>query len=140
MKRPVVASTFLLVASCLAPPASAQEDFTPPHTSSTISDGARFEIVQSQLAAKWTFRLDRMCGLVHQLVSTKDGGEAWEFMSIEDHPVCKMDGKAHYQLFSSSLAAKFTFLMNTDSGRTWFIVSKKDQPDEHIWETFEPDD
>ncbi len=37
------------------------------HQQTTTPVGARFEIVQSELAAKWTFRLDRFTGRVSQL-------------------------------------------------------------------------
>jgi hypothetical protein len=119
--------------------ARAQTDFTPPHTTSTISATARYEIVQSHLAAKWTFRLDRICGTVYQLVSNKNNGLLWEQMRVEARPKCLTDGRAHFQLFSSSLAARHTFLMNTDSGTTWVLNAPKDKPDDLSWSLFEPD-
>jgi len=52
------------------------------HQQTTAPVGARFEIVQSELAAKWTFRLDRFTGQVSQLVNATGGGVAWEVMGI----------------------------------------------------------
>jgi hypothetical protein len=121
---------------------SAQElSTTPPHSSSTVSPNARYEIVQSDLAARWTFRLEKVCGYVFQLVKTQDGGAAWEIMSIQQQPNCVNDSMSHYQLFSSSLAAHHTFLMNTDTGMTWVLTShtNRDKSESLQWERFERD-
>jgi len=70
---------FLIVVYAFSPQSvRAQDEPTPPHSSSTISPSDRFEIIQSHLAAKWTFRLDRMCGFVSQLVKTSNDGTAWQ--------------------------------------------------------------
>lgn len=134
----------LLFAISIAEPLCAQDMPISPHTSSTIPQSARYEIVQSHLAAKWTFRLDRFCGKVAQLVSTKSGGMAWEDMYIEGWVGCGSVGKGEYlkpkfQLFSSSLAAKHTFLMDSDNGKTWILVSKTetDGTDTYSWEYFD---
>ena len=44
-------------------PLAAQDMPTSPHSSSTVSPSRKYEIIQSRLAARWTFRLDRMCGV-----------------------------------------------------------------------------
>jgi hypothetical protein len=105
----------------------AQERSTPPHSSTTIPPSARYEIVQSQLAAKWTFRLDRVCGQVTQLVKSKDDEVTWENMGVIGLPKCVVDAKPRYQLFSSALAARHTFLLNLDNGKTWILTSFKDE-------------
>jgi hypothetical protein len=125
MNKILIAVVSVMVAAQYANPATAQDTFIPPHTSSTISSTDRYEIVQSHLAAKWTFRLDRFCGSVSILVSTTGDGTAWQNMTVEAKPPCKLDGRTHYQLFSSSLAARHTFLMNTETGKTWLLVSHK---------------
>ncbi len=56
------------------------------HQHTTPPPGARFEVIQSELAAKWTFRLDRFTGHVAQLVKTKDDDNAWEEMPVIDLP------------------------------------------------------
>ena len=115
-----------------------QEIPIPPHSSSTLAPNARYEIVQSHLAAKWTFRLDRVCGFVSQLVKMRDGGTAWEAMPIRKLPNCVDDSARHYQLFSSSLAAGYTFLMNTDTGTTWVLTTDNNGKNEStLWELFE---
>ena len=40
------------------------DDFLSPHQYTSLPSAARFEILQSSLAAKWTFRLDRYYGRV----------------------------------------------------------------------------
>jgi hypothetical protein len=96
---------------------------TQPHATTTTSDNARYEIVQSQLAARWTFRLDRKCGGVSQLVRTAEDENAWESMSVIGLDECKSDRVAHFQIFSSGLAAKHTFLMDTSTGKTWTLTT-----------------
>ena len=128
----------VMLGAALPIPVRAQEMPVPPHSSSTISPSARYEIVQSHLAAKWTFRLDRVCGFVSQLVGTRDGGTAWEAMPIEKHPNCVGDSASHYQLFSSSLAARHTFLMNTDTGTSWVLTTRvnRDKSESALWQLF----
>ncbi len=103
--------------------AYAQEQSTPPHAATTIPASARYEIIQSHLAAKWTFRLDRVCGHVAQLIkSGKDDNAEWDGMIVFELPRCSDDGKVNYQIFSSSLAARHTFLMNLGTGETWQLM------------------
>jgi hypothetical protein len=93
------------------------------HSSTVVSNQARYEIIQSTLAARFTFRVDRVCGNVFQLVATKNDDLIWEPMSVVKLPSCNNDGKIRYQMFLSGLAARHTFLMNTDTGKTWQIRS-----------------
>ena len=126
----------LAIIVCLMPfPALAVQESASPQ-STAISNGDRYQIVQSELAAKWTFRLDRVCGSVGQLVTTADSGIAWQRMDIEALPACVLDGKPHYQLFTSGLAARHTFLMNTATGKTWVLLSDKEGG--ALWSTFAP--
>lgn len=110
--------------------AVAQDSGPSIHQMTTTPANARFEIVHSPLAAKWTFRLNRYTGHVDQLVKTASGGSAWEAMTVID-PL-KVDGTSgpRFVLFTSGLAAKFTFLLDTQSGKTWELASmKKDSTD-----------
>ena len=100
------------------------------HQSSTSPPNARFQIVQSELAAKWTFRLDRFTGQVYQLVLTKSGDNAWESMPVHGLSSIALPTKARFQIFTSGIAARHTFLIDTDSGTTWTLVTNKEkQPD-----------
>lgn len=131
--------TYLLTLAELLPiPSVAQDLPIAPHSSSTMSDSNRYEIVQSHLAAKWTFRLDRFCGFVSQLVQAKSGDMTWAAMPIEKQPTCVMDGRIYYQLFSSSLAARHTFLINTDTGTSWLLTTRvnRDKTESVAWSLF----
>jgi len=96
------------------------------YSSTTIGQQARYEIVQSTLAARWTFRVDRVCGNIGQLVTTSSEGVTWEPMFVSGLPRCTADGKIRWQLFTSGLAARHTFLMNTETGKTWQVQTGKD--------------
>lgn len=99
------------------------DDFvSPPHAISAIGENARFEILGSQIVVRDTFRLDRVCGNVDQLVKTGSERFAWETMPIERKPNCANDNKPHYQLYLSSITVKNSFLINTDNGTTWALV------------------
>jgi hypothetical protein len=96
------------------------------HSSTNTGNQGRYEVIQSTLAARWTFRLDKVCGNVGQIVTTKTDGVIWESMLIVGLPQCKADGKTRYQLFTSGLAARHTFLLNIENGKTWQIKTMKD--------------
>ena len=125
---------FWLVWCALVTTAFAQSDANI-HVKTTLPPAARFEIAQSTLAAKWTFRLDRNTGQVYQLVKTIDGDLTWQAMTVEglhsaltsvlgsDQP--KSD-KPRFVIFSSGISARFTFLMDTDTGQTWQLQSMND--------------
>lgn len=119
--------------------AAAQDNAPSVHQMTTTPENARFEIVQSPLAAKWTFRLDRYTGNVGQLVNTASGGAAWESMTVIGLP--KVDGTSgpRFILLTSGLAARFTFLMDTQSGRTWELTSvgKGSSDPETVWQPFD---
>jgi hypothetical protein len=108
---------------CVA--AAGQEYPAPSHQLTSSNPSARYEIVQSPLAARWTFRLDRFTGKVWQNVKTADGGSAWEEMLVIGLPWVPPMSPPKYQLFSSGIAARFTFLINTDTGKTWELATSK---------------
>lgn len=112
--------TFWLPAAVLA-----QDRFTPPHQLTTPASTARFEVIQSPLVAKWTFRLDRYSGRVWQLVKTRDDDTTWEEMPVIDRPQIQPPSRPRFQLFSSGLAARHTFLIDGDTGKTWLITTGK---------------
>lgn len=128
-----------LVLAMIANPVFAQSKEVSIHASTTAGNQSRYEVVQSTLAARWTFRLDKVCGNIGQLVSTQSEGVTWEPMPVLGLPKCVADGKNRYQLFLSGLAARHTFLLNTESGKTWQIRSVKDNQgvDSSAWFLFD---
>ncbi|MGH9759009.1 MAG: hypothetical protein ACRD4M_14825 [Candidatus Acidiferrales bacterium] len=123
-------------------PNFAQDEPSDVHQTTTTPSGARFEIIQSELAAKWTFRLDRFAGRVFQLVKTKDGDYSWDEMKVVDRGTVSQPTRARYQLFASGIAAKFTFLIDTDTGKTWLLTTSKEtlpdgtEQENNSWEPF----
>lgn len=103
----------------------AQETASPPHQSTTSPSGARFELIQSPLAAKWTFKLDRFAGRVWQLVRTKDDENAWEEMPVAASIPLADSTRPRFQIFSSGLAARHTFLLDSLNGKTWVLSAGK---------------
>ena len=118
------AEAFLAFVFCsLASTTAAQSSASDIHRATTPPSDARFEIVQSQLVAKWTFQLDRYTGHVRQLVKTQDGGSAWQVMFVAGLPELSRPDKPRFVIFTSGLAARHTFLMDTETGKTWVPVS-----------------
>lgn len=113
------------------------------HQHSTPPPNARFEIIQSELAAKWTFRLDRFNGRVAQLVRTKDGDNEWEEMQVIGLSRVQAQTRPHFQIFTSGLAVRHTFLIDTDTGKTWVVVTVKrkrtdgSEYEVSVWQPFE---
>jgi len=124
-------------------PSFAQNDTSPAHQMTAAPPGARYEVIQSELAAKWTFRLDRFTGKVFQLVHTKSLDEyAWDEMEVRGRGDNSQGNRAKFQLFCSGIASRFIFLIDTDTGKTWELTSSKKQlPDgteqeTNSWEPF----
>jgi hypothetical protein len=67
-----VMTRFLALFVCLSASLPAQEMPTDVHQSSLVSSTARYEIVQSEVAARWTFRFDRFTGHISQIVHDTD--------------------------------------------------------------------
>ncbi len=93
------------------------------HEKTSVPPECRFEILQSSLAAKLTLKVDKFTGTVSQIVETIDGGKTWQPIANRPHPNDKTEpGKVNYQVFTSGLAVKFTFLINVNTGATWQLV------------------
>jgi len=113
-----------------------------PHQKTTSPPNGRYEIIQSALAAKWTFRLDRYTGRVWQMVKTPDDDNTWEEMPVLEQNKTQSPEHPHFQIFSSGLAARHTFLIDTDTGKTWQPVNTKQKSSEGteyeitIWQPF----
>jgi hypothetical protein len=112
------------------------------HQQTVAPSNARFEIVQSELAAKWTFRLDRYTGHVAQLTHNKDGDNVWQEMRVIGIPYITSPTRARFQIFTSGLAARHTFLIDTDTGKTWVIATSKGKNEDgtdyedSLWQPF----
>lgn len=133
----------LLLLSAVAGWTNAQDYPNASHQRTSAIPSARFEIVQSPLAARWTFRLDRYTGQVWQLVSTADSGQAWQEMFVAQALVLPSPTKPRFQIFTSGIAARHTFMLDADTGRTWQLKTQKvklqnsvKEEEVNVWEPF----
>jgi hypothetical protein len=129
----------MIIALSIGDFALGQSDIHDSHQATLPPENARFEIIQSELAAKFTFRLDRFTGHVWQLVSTLGGGDAWEPTKVLSLPSISSPTTPRFQIFESGIAAKFSFLIDTSTGQTWTFttVRNKDGSAETLWVPFE---
>ena len=109
----------------LLPVTVGAQELSDQHQQTTTPPNARFEVMQSQLVARLTFRLDRFTGRVAQLVRTSDDNNAWEEMEVIGLPAMSQAARPRFQLFTSGIAARHTFLIDNDTGKTWVIVNGK---------------
>lgn len=121
---------FVFLAIIISINAWSQENYQ--SHSSTISDNSRFEIVQSDIGVKFTFKIDKYSGNVYLLVQGVKN-LTWQLMDVEkqDNDV-KKENQVNYQIFTSGLGVKYTFLMNVNTGITWQIV-KDSESEELFW-------
>jgi hypothetical protein len=122
---PMTASRFgfavaLLALSCSAL-TLAQDNPNNVHQQTSTPPNARFEIVQSELVVRLTFRLDRFTGHVSQLVHTKEDAVAWQDTRVIQLPIVSSPSHARFQIFTSGIAGRHTFLIDTETGRTWIV-------------------
>lgn len=102
---------------------------------STQMNNARFEVIQSPIARRYTFFLDKVEGKVYQLVQTTTGGDSWQEMTVfpKDNQTYT---EPTYQLFIGGFAVADMFLVNTKTGRTWVLVKKNGDENQTFWEEF----
>ena len=96
--------------------------FAQTNQSTSAPHDGRCEIIQLQLAARNTFRLDRFTGNIAQLISVAGGRMNWSYMTINGLPSIERPTRARFQIFTSGHAVRFTFLIDTDTGNTWVMT------------------
>jgi hypothetical protein len=102
--------------------ANAQD--TDPSVSSLIPVDARYEIVQSPLNIRDTFRLDRWSGATGVLLESPDDKTlVWRFIPMDDPPQVTPT-KPRFQLTVSGVAAKGAYLIDTVTGDSWAPLGK----------------
>lgn len=122
----------ILFLSLCALSASAQESHNSAQTS--VPADSRFEIIQSDITAKATFRLDKFTGQIHQMVMNAKGDTLWQLMTKVANPedTIRLNGKVNYQLFTSGIVVRDTFLININTGATWKLFADSDD-NEMYW-------
>ena len=95
---------------------------------------SRFEMTQSGIGARFTFRLDKFTGRVWQYVKEANDEDGWEEMIVLPKPTAS--SKPKFQIFLSGIGARYSFLIDNDNGNTWLLVSikLKDGSDGSAWQ------
>ena len=96
-----------------------QNDYSA-HQQTTTPTDARYEILQSEIAVKVTYRLDRYTGRVWRMF--KDDGDGllyWSELDVQYLPEIEHPTKPRFILFTSGIVVRHTFLMDTETGSTW---------------------
>jgi hypothetical protein len=74
---------------------------------------------------------------VRQLVRNEISNEhSWELMQVVGLPVLTVF-QPRFQIFTSGIVARHTFLIDTDTGATWMLRSSNTNKDVALWEKFE---
>lgn len=98
---------------------------------SNTPESARYQIVQSELVAKITFKIDKYTGETFQLVKGENG-LTWQAIETQRHTQDETNiNKVNYQIFTSGLAVRMTFLLNVNTGVTWQL--SEDSDDNLFW-------
>lgn len=105
--------------------ATAKAQDTDPPASSLVPVDARYEIVQSPLNIRDTFRLDRWSGATGVLLeSPEDKRLVWRSIPMDDPPQVTPT-KPRFQLTVSGVAAKGVYLIDTVTGDSWVLTGKE---------------
>ena len=102
----------------------------------TSQTGGRYEIVQSEITRRHTFKIDKYTGTVLQFVKTSEDVSTWQL--VPKTPA-KFDtvipDQINYQVFLGGIAIRDCFLLNINTGATWILV--KDSAENLSFENFE---
>ena len=95
---------------------------------SSVENG-RYEIVQSEIARKLTFKLDKYTGKVYQYVKTSSDSNPYSWQPVywigcSDEK--EIPTKINYQLFLGGTAVSDCFLLNINTGKTWLLYEDSD--------------
>ena len=92
------------------------------HQFSDTPETSRFQIVQSELGVRFTFNIDKFTGNVFLLVEGSDG-LTWQLIDAEEQVSDETTpNQVNYQLFTSGLGVRHTFLLNVNTGITWQLA------------------
>ena len=122
-----------LLLSALPTGARAQSPPSPAAASTVLPAEARYQIVQSPLTLRDTFRLDRVTGRVHRMVEREGSGLTWVEMVVVERPNLPQSGRPRFALFLSGITGRSDYLLDTITGRTWapaLVAARNKRPDE----------
>jgi hypothetical protein len=88
----------------------------------TSVDNGRYEIVQSEIMRRLIFLLDKYTGDVYQnLLSTKDERVWRKLKKAGSSNDVTPQTQINYQLFVGGFSVQDIFLLNINTGETWYI-------------------
>lgn len=127
--RSSIAQCCSMIALLVPLVATAQTPASNAHQRSLVPATARFEVIQSQIFARSTYRLDKYTGQAWEATMRSDSTLAWQAITMEAHPAGdpRREGEVNYQLFLSGIANRFTFLLNVNNGATWQLIQTREQ-------------
>ena len=73
------------------------------HSSTTLGQQSRYEVIQSTIGIEWTYKVDKVCGFISQLIPKSNETFIWETTEVLGLPKCTSDGKIRYQVFLSGI-------------------------------------
>ena len=148
MKRSYLPLAAILVLVAISAKASQNQAHT------RIPENARYQIIESSITLRNTFKLDTYTGTSWQLVQDPDGALSWELLArmpfaVNSKPLtltlaelagAKVISKGEtrhqilYGIYTSGIAIKNTFLINFDNGHTWLLVENSHH--DLLWQPF----
>ena len=88
----------------------------------TSVDNGRYEIVQSEMARRLIFMLDKYTGDVYQnLLSSKDEMVWRKLGKVGSSNDIAPKTQINYQLFMGGFSVKDILLLNINTGETWYL-------------------
>jgi len=103
---------------------------------STSQTGGQFEIIQSPIARKFTFKLDKYGGYVWQLVLADDNSFTWQPVAIlnmyQKYPDNDKNKDITYQIFMSGASVQDCILLNIKTGDTWQLKYSEQYQEYHF--------
>jgi len=126
--RRTLAAIVVPLAVLVAAPSLSQGLVSQEHHQTSSPDDARYEITQSGVGVRWTFRLDRYSGMVDLMVSTTDDQLTWQPMPVLGLEPDPKANKPRFVIFISGHGARYTFLMDIRTGDTWILTRDIELP------------
>ena len=129
----------LSLALLIAIPVFAQDNYLDRSEATLQPLKGRYQIIQSQKARRYTFRLDRYAGHVDQIIAGANGEIGWQRIPnafLPDVLAPSEDAESEdapsptprFTLFLSGWTAQDMFLMDAVSGLTWILQSVTGHP------------
>ena len=87
----------------------------------SVPNNTPYSIIQSEISANMTFRLNKYTGEVLRMLDGNKG-PYWLQVRREKHSKdIQKKGTVNYQIFTSGLNTQMIYLLNVNTGITWYI-------------------